>query len=270
MVAASGDIAELVELHDVSLDHLNKNFSPYLFTRVAGLRELASHIAREHPKLGKNWLTIRNKARGFMDDIPSIEAVCLDLWPKGDFTSTTDAQFNSAFEGEPLRLDKALVITLALWLFVEDKKLDVNFKAWVRIRPAIYVIEGLNTAYLHLLEEHCPRIFKGLNRMLRRMSLLSYKGEQSVPGNAAKAQLISVAQQQPFTHFTTSLIYKFLQANDAHHGLSVRSVKNRPEITKLTGRKACSTTERLCVLVDEKRKRPTFNQAEYLALAAAQ
>lgn len=268
MVVIGTSYSKIIERHSVNLESLNANFSSYLYMRVAGLRELAAYVAKRDRNLGPSWEDVRDKAFGYMSTVDTYKEDFHTIWPKGDFSGTTLAQFQTSFESQPQRLDKALVAVSSMRGFLAAMKVDINLFDWIRIRPAIYVIDGLNVHGLHLLETFCPQTYQDLLSVLKHITNQSFQGGVTVLDGAVRAQLFSIAQRQPVTYFTASLIYKLLEKYNAATGLQIRAAQNRPEIKKMTGRMACSTDERICVLTGKRGDRPTFNQADYLALAS--
>ena len=223
-----------------------EHFAPYFYTYIVGFGALVDTLvaAAELPNFKSVLRYVSGQSELAACRIPP-------AW-KQSFTSKewdgcTEAQITKAFQGEPLRLDKACLAIKSLELaFAGAAPTFANSNdiyASVCLRPAIYVLRGLEADEVAFLKAkrlnpenqilHCE--------LAKRISAQSHEKPAATVLKRAKSFLSETADGYPISYPNARLIRDFFRQQDRNH-ISITAIEDRTDGGKLV-QKRCNGFE---------------------------
>lgn len=227
-----------------------EHFAPYLYTYIAGYAALVdAMVAATEFRNHKSVLR-------YVSGQSEFAACCIpsawkDAFDSKEWDGCTEAQVTKAYNGEPLRLDKACLaiksLELAFLGALPSFITEGEFYLSICLRPAVYVLRGLEPDEVALLK---ARRLKPENQKLhcdlaKRVSAQS--DEKSATGliKRAKSFLSVTADGYPVTYSNARLIRDFFLEQGCVH-ISITAIEDRTDGGNLA-HKRCNEFEALFV-----------------------
>ena len=232
-------------------------FGGYRWTYIVGYREILDKLLLAEDDF-RRLRALKDYVKGLRGRaIDTVPFAWKELYPEGDWEHFNETQMHAAFDGEPMRFDKALLALSTLDLAVkssrssEFRQLDIY--SLVRLRPAIYVLRSLDDKARAFLTRNKPTdleadLFKQLIYQLCPPGLAYVRTNREV---AATKFLLWVALGYGMTWRNATIICKFI--NDLEIGTNramIASLQDRTDGGTMKGKKSCNLGEDAFVGLD--------------------
>ena len=222
------------------------NFAPYWYTYVVGYRTLVQRLlvaekAFPNPKSALRYVSGQSELA-----IGRVPRSWKTRFESRDWDECTDSQVSKAYAGEPLRLDKACLAIKSLHLAfvgaVPAYAAQHDLYAELRLRPAIYVLRGLEAAEIEVLRPKRPKsVGEHHLAVVERICSESAEKQGAALTQKVKNYLAMVADGYPVTYANARFIRDFFVRELKCNHVSIASIAERTDGGRIG--KHCNSAE---------------------------